>query len=135
MTARDLLELAQATGVEVLTENGKLVLRGDEFAIASLVPEAKAHKTELLDELKRLPEDLVRCIERVAAFHGFTRDELREAKEIAAGDVENALTCFRALKGEIERFSNVQQILQVRTLAQRQAEDVEALPEDVLSVP
>lgn len=80
MTARDLLELAQATGVEVLTENGKLVLRGDESAIASLVPEAKAHKTELLDELTRLPEDLVRCIERVAAFHGFTRAELREAK-------------------------------------------------------
>ena len=101
MSARDLLERALATGVKIFADDGELVLRGDESAIASLVPEAKAHKAELLRELTRLPEDLERCIDYVAAFYDFTPDELREAKQIAAGDVENALTCFRELANEI----------------------------------
>ena len=46
MSARDLLDRAMATGVTILADNGDLVLRGDESAIASLVPEAKAHKAE-----------------------------------------------------------------------------------------
>ena len=101
MSARDLIHRALTSGITILADNGELVLRGDESAIASLVPEAKAHKAELLRELTRLPEDLERCIDYVAAFHGFTPDELQEAKEIAAGDVKNALTCFRALMYEI----------------------------------
>ena len=101
MSARDLIHRALTSGITILAEDGDLVLRGDESAIASLVPEAKAHKAELLRELTRLPEDLESQIDYVAAFHGFTPDELREAKEIAGGDVENALTSFQALADEI----------------------------------
>ena len=103
MSARDLLERAQAAGVQILADNGELVLRGDQSAIAALVPDAKAHKAELLDELtrKRLPEDLERRIEYIAAFHGFKPEELQEAKEIAASDIEIAIPCFRALFAEI----------------------------------
>ena len=103
MSARDLIERAQEAGVQILADNGELVLRGGQSAIAALVPDAKAHKAELLAELtrKRLPEDLERRIEYVARFHGFTPDELTEAKAIAAGDVENATVCFRALRDEI----------------------------------
>ena len=52
MSARDLLERAVATGVTILADDGELVLRGDQSAIASLVPDAKAHKAELLAELR-----------------------------------------------------------------------------------
>lgn len=51
MSARGLLDRAEATGVSVLAENGKIVFRGEESAIAALVPEARAHKAELLEEL------------------------------------------------------------------------------------
>lgn len=107
MSARDLLERAQATGVQIRADNGDLVLRGDPSAVEALVLEAKAHKAELLGELTRpglakaLPEDLERRIEFVAKFHGFTSKELAEAKEIAAGNIANAIPCFRRLLADI----------------------------------
>lgn len=102
MSARDLIERAQAVGVQIRVDNGDLVLRGQPSAVHALVPEAKAHKAELLDELTKtnLPTDLERHIEFVAKLHGFTPEELAQAKEIAAGDIENAITCFRELVAE-----------------------------------
>ena len=103
MSARDLLERAVATGVTILADDGELVLRGDQSAIASLVPDAKAHKAALLDELtrQRLPEDLERRIECVAAFYNFPPDELQLAKDIVAGDIENATTFYRYASARI----------------------------------
>jgi hypothetical protein len=107
MSARDLIHRAEATGVQILADNGELVLRGNPSDVDALITEAKARKAELLDELtkpglaKVLPKDLERRIEFVAKFHGFTNDELTEAKETAAGDIENAIPCFRALLTDI----------------------------------
>ena len=103
MSARDLLERALATGVKIFADDGELVLRGDESAVASLVPDAKAQKAELLRELTRLPEDLEKCIEFVAAFYNFPPNELQLAKDIAASDLENAMTFYRYASARIRR--------------------------------
>jgi len=103
LSARDLIERAQAGGAQIRVDNGDLVLRGQTSALQTIVPEAKARKSELLHELTKiqLPKDLESHIERVAKFHGFTPGELIEAKKIAAGDIESAILCFRALIAEI----------------------------------
>jgi hypothetical protein len=80
-------------------------LRGDESAVAALVPDAKALKGKLLQALsqgRELPEDLLQMIEYVAAFYGFTDEELCTAKDVAADDIENATRCFRAIRDEIK---------------------------------
>ena len=103
MSARDLIERAKAVGVQIRADNGDLVLRGHPSAVHAIVPEAKARKAELLNELTgpHLPNDLERHIEFVAKFHGFTTEQLIEAKQIAASDIKNATHCFRALAAEI----------------------------------
>ena len=64
-----------------------------------LTPELESliveHKPALLMALSKC--ELDRLIEAVADSHGFTEEERDEAHAIAAGDVENALTCFRTL--------------------------------------
>jgi len=107
MSARDLLHRARVAGVQIEADNGELILLGEPHAVDALVPEVKACKAALLGELARpaapkvLPRDLERRIEFVGKHHGFTPDELIEAKEIAAGDIENATVCFRRLLAEI----------------------------------
>jgi hypothetical protein len=106
MSARDLIHRAEAAGVLILADNGNLVLRGETSAVNALVHEVKVHKAEIIAFLGKpihrgLPKDLERRIEFVAQFHGFTPEELAEAKEIAAGDIENAIPCFRRLYADI----------------------------------
>ena len=45
--------------------------------------------------------ELDRLIDLVAAHHGFTKADIDEAREHAHADIEDALTCFRALVREI----------------------------------
>ena len=44
--------------------------------------------------------ELDRLIEEVGRHHGFTEQDLREAREIALSNVGEALACFRALADE-----------------------------------
>lgn len=47
-----------------------------------------------------LPAELERLIICVASLHAFSPSEIREAREIAAGDVAKALICFRRLANQ-----------------------------------
>lgn len=52
-------------------------------------------------ELDARIAELDRLIDLVAAHHGFTQADIDEAQEHAHADIEDALTCFRALVREI----------------------------------
>jgi hypothetical protein len=111
MSARAVLANASAKGVEVVTQGEQLSVRGQQEAVAAVLPDIKAYKAEIIAFLGKpihrgLPKDLERRIEFVAQFHGFTAEELAEAKEIAAGDIENAIPCFRALVAKILAIDN-----------------------------
>ncbi len=107
MSARDLLHRALQARVQITVDRGELVLTGDPDAVDALVPEVRARKAQLLSELARsnvsgpLPKALERRIVFVGKHHGFTDEQLAEAKEIAAGDVDGATLCFGELHAEI----------------------------------
>lgn len=111
MNARAVLANASARGVQVVAQGEQLSVRGQQEAVAELLPDIKAHKAEIIAFLGKpihrgLPKDLERRIEFVAQFHGFTAEELAEAKEIAAGDIESAIPCFRALVAKMLSMTN-----------------------------
>ena len=99
--------------MQITVDRGELVLTGDPEAVDALVPEARAQKAALLNELARstvsnpLPKALERRIEFVGKHHAFTDEQLAEAKEIAAGDVDGATLCFRELLAEILAESEI----------------------------
>jgi hypothetical protein len=101
MSARAVLAKASAAGVRIQASNGQLSLRGNERLIAELLPSVKANKPELLLLLAAndpaLPPELDRLISKIALAQGFSREQTKEARDIAAGDIENALTSFRDL--------------------------------------
>ncbi len=101
MSARSVLAKASAAGVQIRAADGDLSIKGDRLAVQEILPEVKAYKPEILVLLAAndpvLPQELEGLIALVAMVHGFTGDQTREAKEIAAGDVAGALICFRAL--------------------------------------
>ena len=106
MSARAVLAHASAKGVEVVAQGEQLSVRGQQEAVAEVLPDIKAYKAEIIAFLgerihRGLPKDLERRIELVARFHNFTAEELAEAKEIARGDPENAAVCFRHLLASI----------------------------------
>lgn len=72
------------------------IIRSKEEPVSTATP-----ATEQPKPANALPKDLERRIEFVGQFHAFTRQELSEAKEIAAGDIENAIPCFRRLLADI----------------------------------
>ena len=64
----------------------------------------RQHKAELLSAVIPSPEaqaELIKLVNRVSDFHGFTAEQRKEALEIALSDHERALICFRALVAEI----------------------------------
>jgi hypothetical protein len=53
MTALDVLELARKRGINVKSEGGNLRVRGPRPAVLQLADKLKAHKPEIIDELRR----------------------------------------------------------------------------------
>lgn len=100
MNARAVLARASASGVNVSARDGKVALRGQARAVEELRPQVQACKRDLL-ALLAMPPELDDLIVRVAAFHGFTAEQITEAREVAVGDVGNALICFRALASRL----------------------------------
>ncbi len=54
-----------------------------------------------------LSPELDGLIRTVAAFHGFTSDELEEALAVASRDVDNALVSFRLLAAGVDAFMDI----------------------------
>lgn len=99
MGAPDILEHLHGIGL-TLTAAGDCLLVEPRDAITDEARELiRENKEALLRVLCApvLPPELDGLIGLVAMVHGFTNDQTREAREIAAGDIVSALTCFRAL--------------------------------------
>ena len=111
MGAPDLLARITAAGLTVEADGDRLLVRPRERLTVELRETIRSHNPELLalltsDVVTPTPDlspELDALIRRVASFHGFSDEDLGEARAIAAADVANALTCFRALHAEITR--------------------------------
>jgi hypothetical protein len=103
MGAPDLIGHLKSMGLRLRADGDRLLVEPKQAITDEARQLIRENKAALLSELARvsLPPILEHRIEFVARFHNFTPDELAEAKEIAAGDIEAATICFRHLLAKI----------------------------------
>ena len=111
MNVQAIIQKAHDAGITIWLENGKLKYQGNRHAVGQIIPALSQHKAEVLKLLtpKRQPtgaefDELNRIVPIVCQKYDCDPLEIAEALQIALGDVEDALICYRDL---LQRMSLV----------------------------